>query len=72
MRMMRRCFIGFLISGFRRTLRIPNLGGFYKNVGILLGSIIYDSYYMTFFDSFLIVKLPPDIFYFSPSLSYRQ
>ena len=33
-----------------------------QNVGILLGGIICDSYYLTFFDSFLIVKLPPDIF----------
>ena len=43
-----------------------------ENGEFLLGSIICDSYYMTFFDSFLIVKLPPDIFYFSPSVSHRQ
>ena len=43
-----------------------------QKVRILLGGIICDSYYMTFFDSFLIVKLPPDIFYFSPSVSHRQ
>ena len=28
---MSRCFIGFLIGKFRRTLHIPKLGGFYKN-----------------------------------------
>ena len=37
-----------------------------QNVGILLGGIICDSYYLTFCDSFMIVKPPPDIFYFSP------
>ena len=63
---------GFLLITDNKTQLIPELRGFYKNVGILLGSIICDSYYMTFFDSFLIVKLPPDIFYFSPSVSHRQ
>ena len=43
-----------------------------QNVGILLGGIICDSYYLTFCDSFMIVKPPPDIFYFSPSVSHRQ
>ena len=71
-RIMSICLIDFLIGYFRRTLHIPKLGGFYKRVRVLLGSIICDSYYMIFFDSFLIVKLPPDIFYFSPSVSYRQ
>ena len=43
-----------------------------QNVGILLGGIICDSYYLTFCDSFVIVKPPPDIFYSSPSVSHRQ
>ena len=43
-----------------------------QKVRILLGGIIYDSYYLTFCDSFMIVKPPPDIFYFSPSVSHRQ
>ena len=43
-----------------------------QKVRILLGGITYDSYYLTFCDSFVIVKPQPDIFYFSPSVSYRQ
>jgi len=41
-------------------------------VGILLGGIFGECYYLTFCDSFVIVKPPPDIFYSSPSVSHRQ
>jgi len=36
-RIMRRCFIGFLIGYFRNTLNIPELGGVLQESGILLG-----------------------------------
>ena len=32
-RIMSICLIGFLIGYFRRTLHIPKIGGFNKNVG---------------------------------------
>ena len=35
--MMSICLTWFPIRGFRRTQCIPELGGFYKEVGILLG-----------------------------------
>jgi len=57
---------------FGRTQYIPRFGGVLQELGILLGGIICESYYLTFCDSFVIVKPPPDIFYFSPSVSHRQ
>ena len=71
-RIMSICLIRFLIGYFRKTLHISKYERFYKNRGFLLGGIICDSYYLTFCDSFVIVKLPPDIFYSSPSVSHRQ
>ena len=65
-RIMSICLIRFLIGYFRKTLHISKYERFYKNRGFLLGGIICDSYYLTFCDSFMIVKPPPDIFYFSP------
>ena len=65
-RIMSICLIRFLIGYFRKTLHVSKYGRFYKNRGFLLGGIICDSYYLTFCDSFMIVKPPPDIFYFSP------
>ena len=42
---MRMCLIVFLIGWFRRTLHIPEFGGIYKNVGILLGGILGGVFY---------------------------
>ena len=39
-RIMRRCFIGFLIGYFRNTLNIPELGGVLLESGILLGGCL--------------------------------
>jgi len=39
---MSRCFIDFLIGWFRRTQYIPELGLFYKNVGIFDIVVIFD------------------------------
>ena len=43
-KMRRGCFTWFPIGGYRRTLRIPEFGGFYKIEGILLGSVGRGSY----------------------------
>jgi len=37
--MMSRCFTWFPIGDYRRTQYIPELGGFNKNVGVLLGEV---------------------------------
>ena len=39
-RMMSRCFTWFPIFWFRKTQVIPEYGGFYKNVGVLLGGCL--------------------------------
>ena len=56
---MSRCFTRFPIGGYRRTQYIPELGGFYKNVGILLEAIFGDSYSITFGDGLVTVKSQP-------------
>ena len=38
-RIMRRCFIGFLIGYFRKILNIPSFVGFYKNLGFYLEGV---------------------------------
>ena len=57
---------------FGRTQYIPRFGGVLQELWILLGGIICDSFYLSFCDIFVIGKPPPDIFYFSPSVSHRQ
>ena len=41
---------------FRRTLHISKFGGFYKKCGILLETIIGDTYSITFGDGLVILK----------------
>jgi len=61
-----------LLFGFRRTQFIPQFGGFYKEVGILLGSILGECYYFTFGSGLVVVKPQPNLILFSPLVMLYQ